>query len=151
MRVFFDTSIVIPMIVANSASNRLVARLRAGGHEISISPGVLREARENLGRNSGLRRWLGVDDATIEDFLEKLPIAFDVARGSSNSGAKSPPTRTTTTSSRRPGRRGPTSSSPRDRHLLNLDGWRGIGIVGRAGMIAELDRRDERNKANPGE
>lgn len=113
MKVLFDTSVVIPMIVDVSLSNRLFERLLTGGHEIVVSQAILSETKRNYDSIAGLRRWHSKDDEAIQRFLDRLPTLFQIAPGALEllGGCLTIPT--TTTSSPQRLRRNPNSSSPR--------------------------------------
>jgi len=58
----WDSSVLIPLILPQSKSAALYARLDAAGWIVAATPAILQEAREKLQTKSSLRRWLGLDD-----------------------------------------------------------------------------------------
>jgi len=73
MIVVFDSNVLIPMILQAIRSTRLFSRLRAGGHEVALSPQILDEVADKLRNRQRLRHWLGLSDDEIETFLQLLP------------------------------------------------------------------------------
>jgi predicted nucleic acid-binding protein len=139
------------MAVAVSLSSRLADRLWAAGHEIVISPGILEEAREKLRTSEGLRRWLAKDDDELQIFLDGLPVLFRVAPGELEIRGEVPDDPNDDHILAAALEMSVDFIVSEDRHLLALGTWRGIPIVTRAEMMAELDRRESDEDENRGE
>lgn len=75
LAVVFDANVLIPLAIPSgkSRSTGLLNRLRAGGHLVAISPELLAEVAEKLRTKRTLRKWLGLSDEEIEEFLRELP------------------------------------------------------------------------------
>lgn len=151
MKVLFDMSAVIPMTIDVSLSTRLADRLWDAGHEIVISPGILDEAREKLLTNPGLRKWLSKDDRELRTFLDRLPKLCLVAPGDVEIRGEVPDDPDDDHVLAAALEMAVDFIVSEDRHLLDLGTWRGIAILSRAEMMAELDRRETDDTENPGE
>jgi putative PIN family toxin of toxin-antitoxin system len=151
LKVLFDTSVVIPMVIDVSLSSRLAERLWEAGGEIILSPGILEETREKLMTSRAVRKWLATEDDDLLAFLDRLRVLCRIAPGILEV-------------------QGEVGDDPdddhilsaalemevnyivsEDHHLLKLETWRGIKIVNRSAMMAELDRREAEETKNPGE
>ncbi len=142
MRVLFDASVVIPMIADSSLSARLAGRPWDGGHEVVISPAILEEVRKKLFESKSLRRWLAKHDDDLRTFLGLLPTICRVAPGmlEISREVQADPDDDHILAAAQEMEVDYVVSE--DHHLLDLSAWRGIRIVDRATMMAELDRRD---------
>src|SRR5690606_5009621 len=79
--VLFDSSVIIPLLVPRSRSARLLRQLHTSGHRAVIAPEILREVGDKLRGKGPLRRWLGVTDTDVEQFIADLPLLFDLTPG----------------------------------------------------------------------
>jgi len=80
MIVVFDTSSLAPAIIPVSQSRRLIDRLVAGGHTLSVSQPILHELLDVLSRPRS-RRWHGRTDAEIAVFVGLVTHVFLVTPG----------------------------------------------------------------------
>ena len=80
MTVVFDTSSLAPAIIPISLSRRLINRLIAGRHNVSLSQPILQELQDVLCRPRS-RRWHGRTDAEIAEFVELVTRVFLVSPG----------------------------------------------------------------------
>ena len=80
MIVVFDTSSLAPAIIPISQSRRLMNRLVAGGHTLSVSQPILQELQDVLSRPRS-RRWHGRTDAEIAEFVGLVTHVFLVTPG----------------------------------------------------------------------
>ena len=127
------------MIVDTSLSNRLADRLWDLGHEIFVSPDILREVREKLFMSVSLRKWLAENDETLREFVARLPRIFRVAPGelSLSGEIKADPDDDHVLAAAL--EIAADFIVTEDRHLLDLRIWRGIKIMSRRAMLTELD------------
>jgi putative PIN family toxin of toxin-antitoxin system len=79
--VVFDTSVLIPMLIPASRSARLFSRLLAAGAHVAVTPQILGEIADKLKTKPSLRKWLGVSDDDIQEFLERLTVVCRVISG----------------------------------------------------------------------
>lgn len=142
MKVVFDTNVAIPLVLSTTRSSRLYSRLNALGHTLALSPWILAEVREKMTTSVGLRKWLNLPDAVIERFLEDLPDLGEVAAGEYevHGAVRADPDDHHILAAALES--GASRIVTEDRHLLDLGLWRGIRIVDRATMLAELGPED---------
>ncbi len=81
MLVVFDSNVVIPLIVPNSASHRLYRQLIERGHRVFVSRQTLTEIADKLLHKRKLRDWHKQSDESIAQFLQDLPELFEIAPG----------------------------------------------------------------------
>jgi len=138
--VVFDSNVAIPLVLAASRSSRIVARLLAGGHEPVISAAILSEVEEKLHTKESLRKWLGVADEEIEEFLNNLSTVFTVFVTEDNVPrvVVDDPDDDLVIATAVQSKAGYIVSE--DRHLLRMDGFQGIRIMTRDDFLRELDR-----------
>jgi putative PIN family toxin of toxin-antitoxin system len=70
--VVWDSSVLIPLILPQSKSYHLYKRLNSAGWVIAANAAILGEVREKLETKETLRRWLGLDESTIEEFVQQI-------------------------------------------------------------------------------
>ena len=80
MIVVFDTSSLAPAIIPVSQSRRLINRMVAGGHTLSVSQPILQELQDVLSHPRS-RRWHGRTDAEIAVFVGLVTHVFLVTPG----------------------------------------------------------------------
>lgn len=80
MIVVFDTSSLTPAIIPISESRRLINRLAADGHALSISQPIMHELQDVLSRPRS-RRWHGRTDDEIVEFVGLVTHVFLVTPG----------------------------------------------------------------------
>ncbi len=140
VKAVFDTSALIPLALPRSLSTRLFDRLLDGGHVIVVSPSILEELEDKLLGSRSVRRWLAISDEDARAFLEWLPETCLVVSGEVEIHGEVPddPDDDYILAAALEG--GAQYVVTEDKHLLRLGTWRGIAIVTRAGLMAELDR-----------
>ena len=140
VKAVFDTSALIPLPLPQSLSTRLFDRLLDGGHVIVVSPNILGELEDKLLGSRSVRRWLAISDEDARSFLELLPESCLVVKGEVEIRGEVPddPDDDRILVAALEG--GAQYVVTEDKHLLRLGTWRGIAIVTRAGLMAELDR-----------
>ncbi len=139
--VVFDTNVLIPMILSASRSTRLFYRLDAAGWELVATPQLLAEVADKLRTKESLRTWLGLSDATIEEFIDvrlanmvTMKPGHRQAHGAVPTDPKDDIIVATALESNA------AYLVSEDKHLLDLGQYQGIKIMNRDQFAAELDR-----------
>jgi putative PIN family toxin of toxin-antitoxin system len=142
VRIVFDSCVLIPLAIARSLSSRLFGRLEQAGHTIITSPSILKELREKMLASDKVRKWIAISDEDVHDFLELLPSSCFVVEGKIELSGEVPldPDDDHILAAAVEGEA--THLVTEDRHLLSLDPWRGISILTRTALMAELDRNE---------
>jgi putative PIN family toxin of toxin-antitoxin system len=131
----------IPLILPQSKSYRLYKRLNSAGWVVAANPSILDEVQEKLKTKETLRRWLGLEESMIEEFVQRiLPSLVRVYPGIvSMSGAVLAD----------PGDDHVVAAAvesnadyilTEDKHLLDLRSYQSIRIMCRGDFTLELDR-----------
>jgi hypothetical protein len=66
----WDSSVLIPFILPRSKSSALYSRLENAGWTIAATPAIIDEVRKKLRTKQKLRRWLGLSDEDIAQFVD---------------------------------------------------------------------------------
>jgi putative PIN family toxin of toxin-antitoxin system len=90
MVVVFDSNVLIPLVLPASRSTALLLRLKAAGHVVAVSPQILDEIADKLRTKEPLRRWLGLPDADLEQFVRDLSTICRVVAGARQAGGAVP-------------------------------------------------------------
>jgi putative PIN family toxin of toxin-antitoxin system len=140
MVVVFDSDVLIPLILPASRSTHLLDRLREASHRVAASPAILDEVSSKLRTKESLRKWLGLSDEEIEEFLAVMPLLLVVVPGIVQIEGAVPddPDDDKIIAAAIEGQASYIISE--DRHLLRLREWNGIKIMNRAEFNAKLDR-----------
>ncbi|HEV3345287.1 MAG TPA: putative toxin-antitoxin system toxin component, PIN family [Pirellulales bacterium] len=146
MVVVFDSDVLIPLILPASRSTHLLDRLRVAGHRVAASPAILDEVASKLRTKASLRKWLGLADEEIEEFLTLLPVLLVVVPGIVHLEGAVPddPNDDKIIAAAVESQASYLVSG--DHHLLALREWNGIKIMNRVEFDGEFDRL-ERDQA----
>ena len=139
--VVFDSNVLIPLILPASRSTRLLARLRASGWHVAVSPQLLAEVRDKLLTKESLRRWLKLPDDDISQFVDHdLPGKTRELAGvrQAHGAVKADPKDDKIIAAALESQAAYIVSE--DKHLLDLGEYQGIKIMNRDQFAAELDR-----------
>lgn len=139
--VVFDTNVLIPLLIPASRSSHLFSRLLAAGAHVAITPQILAEVEEKLRTKKSLRKWLGVNDEDVPEFLGRLMTSCRVisgARGAHGAVPADPDDDAIVAAALESNADYIVSE---DKHLLDLGSYDGIRILNRRNFAAELDRR----------
>ena len=138
--VVFDVNVLIPLILPKSRSTRLLERLTTLGHRVALTPSILADVSDKLRNKASLRKWLGVDDKKIEQFIDALRALCLVFPGvvSVHAAVLADPDDDEILAAAVES--GATYVISEDRHLLDLGTWQGIRILTRDELMEELDR-----------
>lgn len=139
--VVFDTNDLVTLILPASHSTRLLARVRAAGGWVAASPQLLAEAREKMTSKPSLRKWLGLSDAEIAEFLDQdLPGKTRALPGirQAHGAVPADPTDDKIIAAALEAKAAYIVSE--DHHLLDLQEYQGIKIMNRKQFEAELRR-----------
>jgi putative PIN family toxin of toxin-antitoxin system len=150
LRVLLDTNVVITLVLDFSLSRRVVEKLREAEHEIWISPAIIEETRDKLLTSPGLRKWLAAEDDIILRFLDLLPSLFNIAPGLLTLAGEVPDDPNDAHVVAAAFEISADYIVSEDHHLLDLSPWRGIEIVTRGSMLAQLERHDVHEPKPPG-
>jgi putative PIN family toxin of toxin-antitoxin system len=140
MVVVLDTNVLIPLSIPASRSTRLFSRLLAAGITVAVSPQILEEVREKMLTKETLRRWLGLSDRQIEQFLEDLATLTRLVPGVTTAAGAVPADPDDDAIVAAAVEAGASYIVSQDRHLLDLGDFSGIKIVSIEVFEAELDR-----------
>jgi len=139
MFVVFDTNVLIPLILDASHSTRLFRRLRAAGHRVVASPAILDEVDSRLRTKASLRKWLGLPDETIEEFIKLLPTELVIVPGVVQVAGADPRDMTDDKIIAAAIEGSAAYIVTEDRDLLTVGIWKHILIVNRRTFELELD------------
>ena len=127
----FDTNVIVPLILPNSTSQRLLTAIHESGGEAAVSPQILDEVARVLRTKPRLRQWLNVSDERVEAFLTTLPSLFRQIRGGRQVHGiitRDPHDDKILAAALEAGA---VYVVTEDRHLLDLKHWRGIQLARR--------------------
>lgn len=137
----WDSSVLIPLILPASKSSALFSRLDNAGWIVAVTPAILEEVREKLQTKPTLRRWLGLDDVTIGQFVDIiLPALVRVFPGVTSAVGAVPADPDDDKVVAAAIESHATYVISEDQHLLNLAEYDGIKILNRDSLRIELDR-----------
>jgi len=89
--VVWDSSVLIPLILPRSRSTTLFNRLDGAGWYVATTPAILQEVREKLETKPSLKKWLGLADADIAEFVDNvLPALVRIYPGVVNASGAVP-------------------------------------------------------------
>ena len=142
MIVVFDANVAVTLSLPRSQSSRLYDRLLEMGHEIAISPRIFAEVKEKMLHKASLRAWLCMSDEEIDAFLIRLPKITTVTEGivEIEGVVRNDPKDDHIVAAAIESKA--TFIVTEDKHLLQINFWRGIRIVDRQTLLAELDDTD---------
>lgn len=138
--VVFDTNVLIPMLIPASRSTRLFLRLLDAGAHVAVTPQILAEVDEKLQTKESLRKWLGVSDKDIQQFLERLATTCRVVSGIRQAHGAVPDDPDDDMIVAAALEADADYIVSEDRHLLDLERYGDIPILNRADFAVELDR-----------
>ena len=139
--VVFDTSVLIPLILEASASTRLFLRLQAAGWRVALSRQIIAEARRKMEMKRSVRQWLKVSDEEISRFLDHdLPRKTRSLPGVRQAHGAVPADRSDDIIIAAALEAGAAYIVTEDKHLLDLNPYRGIQIMNRELLSDDLDR-----------
>jgi putative PIN family toxin of toxin-antitoxin system len=139
--IVWDSSVIIPLILPQSKSSALYSRLDHAGWIIAATPAILQEVREKLETKPSLRRWLGLTDADIAEFVDNvLPALVRLYPGvvTAAGAVLADSDDDMVVAAALESQAGYIVSE--DHHLLNLGHYGGIKILSRDAFRVELDR-----------
>ena len=137
----WDTSVLIPLILPHSKSSALYSRLDDAGWIIAATPVILQEVREKLQTKPALRKWLGLSDADIAEFVDDvLPAIVRLYPGAVTAAGAvvADPDDDCVVAAALESQAGYIVSE--DKHLLTLGLYGGIKILSRDAFREELNR-----------
>jgi putative PIN family toxin of toxin-antitoxin system len=138
--VVFDTNVLIPLILPASRSTHLLSRLLAARSHLVLTPQIVDEVEEKLRTKLSLRKWLGVSDSDIDEFLTRLVTISRLLSGTrpAHGAVPADPDDEPIIAAALEADADYIVSD--DKHLLQLDAYQGIRIINRAEFSTELDR-----------
>ena len=139
--IVWDSSVLIPLILPRSKSSALYARIDAAGWLIAATPPILEEVRVKLTTKPSLRKWLGLSDEDLAEFVDNLlPSLLRVYPGVVSAAGAVPadPDDDMVVAAALESQTKYIVSE--DRHLLSLGKYSGIQIFSRDAFRDELDR-----------
>lgn len=142
--VVFDANVLIPLSMSSgrSLSTRLLSRLRNAGHVAAISRELLDEVAEKLRTRKSLRKWVGLSDEEIEEFLTQLPMQLGRRLRKKLTRiprvVKADPDDDIIIATAVKAKAAYIVTE--DQHLLDLEEYQGIRILNRKDFAAELDQ-----------
>jgi putative PIN family toxin of toxin-antitoxin system len=137
----WDSNVLIPLILPQSKSSALYSRLDHAGWIIAATPVILQEVREKLETKPSLRRWLGLTDADIAEFVDDvLPALVTLYPGAVTAvgAVLADPDDDIVVAAALESQAGYIVSE--DHHLLNLGHYGEIRILSRDAFQEELNR-----------
>lgn len=137
----WDTSVLIPLILPKSKSAALFSRLDNAGWIVAATPAILQEVRDKLETKPTLRKWLGLADAEIAEFVDNvLPALLRVYPGTVTAAGAVPadPDDDIVVAAALESRA--TYIVSEDQHLLKLRQHGAIRILSRDAFRDELNR-----------
>lgn len=137
----WDSNVLIPLILPQSKSTALYARLDTAGWVVGATPAILEEVREKLETKPSLRKWLALSDEDVAEFVDKLlPALVRVYPGSVTAPGAVPddPEDDFIVAAALECQAKYIVSEDQD--LLSLRNYAGIRILNRDDLRAELDR-----------
>ena len=137
----WDSNVLIPLILPRSKSFALYTRLDEAGWQVASTPSILEEVREKLTTKTTLRKWLGLSDKDIHEFVNNLlPALVKLYPGAVTATGAVPadPDDDLVVAAAIESQSKYVVSE--DRHLLDIGSYAGIRIVSRDELAAELDR-----------
>jgi putative PIN family toxin of toxin-antitoxin system len=137
----WDSSVLIPLILPRSKSTILYSRLDAAGCFVAATPAILEEVREKLATKSSLRKWLGLTDDDISEFVDNvLPALVRMYPGVLTATGAVPADPDDDTILAAALESGAQYIVSEDQHLLRVANYARIKILNRDAFRAELDR-----------
>jgi putative PIN family toxin of toxin-antitoxin system len=136
----WDSNVLIPLILPRSKSFALYSRLENAGWCVAATPAILDEVREKLTTKPSLRKWLGLSDEDILEFVDNvLPALVTLYPGVVTAPGAVPadPDDDVFVAAAIESRA--TYIVSEDQHLLSLGNYAGIKILSRDGLASELD------------
>jgi putative PIN family toxin of toxin-antitoxin system len=140
MVVVFDSNVLIPLVLQASRSTGLFLRLKAAGHVVAVSPQMLEEVADKLRTKEPLRRWFGLPDADLEEFVHDLATICRVVAGTRQASGAVPADPKDDMVIAAALEAGAEYIISEDKHLTTLGQYHGIRILNREQFAAELDR-----------
>jgi putative PIN family toxin of toxin-antitoxin system len=137
----WDSSVLIPLILPRSKSTAIFSRLAAAGWVVAATPSIITEAREKLKTKEPLRKWLGLSDEDIAEFVDHiLPALVRMYPGAMTAVGAVPadPDDDKVVAAAVESQSKYIVSE--DHHLLSLRTYDGIRILSRDKFGVELDR-----------
>lgn len=137
----WDSSVLIPLILPRSKSSALYSRLDNAGWFVAATPGILQEVRDKLQTKQSLRKWLGLSDEDIAEFVNNvLPALVRMYPGVVSAAGAVPgdPDDDVVVAAAFESQAKYIVSE--DQHLLRLGNHGGIRILSRDAFRDELDR-----------
>jgi putative PIN family toxin of toxin-antitoxin system len=137
----WDSSVLTPLILPRSKSSALYARLDDAGWLVAATPAILQEVRQKLETKQTLRKWLGMCDHDIAEFVQNvLPALVRMYPGvvTATGAVPADPDDDVVVAAALESQAKYIVSE--DRHLVNLRTYAGIQILSRDAFRAELDR-----------
>jgi predicted nucleic acid-binding protein len=124
-----------------SKSTILYSRLDAAGSFVAATPAILEEVREKLATKSSLRKWLGLTDDDISEFVDNvLPALVRMYPGVLTAAGAVPADPDDDTIVAAALESGAQYIVSEDQHLLRVANYARIKILNRDAFRAELDR-----------
>jgi len=137
----WDSSVLIPLILPRSKSSAVYSRLDAAGWFVAATPAILEEVREKLETKPSLRKWLGMSDEDIAEFVDNvLPALVRVYPGAVGAAGAVPADRDDDAVVAAAIESQAKYIVSEDQHLLSLGNYAGIKILSRDAFRDELDR-----------
>jgi putative PIN family toxin of toxin-antitoxin system len=137
----WDTSVLIPLILPQSKSGAIYARLDNAGWIVAATPAILKEVRAKLTTKSSLKKWLGLSNDDIEQFVEDLlPALVRIYPGVVTAAGAVPSDPDDDVVVAAALESGAKYIISEDRHLIALGNYGGITTLNRDLFRDELDR-----------
>jgi predicted nucleic acid-binding protein len=139
--IVWDASVLIPLILPESKSTALYVRLHNAGWHVAATPAILTEVREKLQSKLTLRKWLGLSDHDIAEYVDViLPALVRQYPGRVDATGAVPADPDDDIVIAAALESGAKLIVSEDLHLLQLREFAGVRILDRDACRVELDR-----------